>query len=218
MIWEAIGAIDHSILDKPIAKGVITQSLFDSFTQSIMIETRTLAHHSRNPPFVTEDTIGLATAALTSAIYQEVWKPRTSYIFSENSKLQYEKKQQEWKQEKANKKERSEATKKAKKEQRESNKTHKKKEKPVTTPQHLNQKRDIKKATSKRTTQKHKERKALASTVPKKKIKTTQVEPHNPVAITQSGNPRPKRTSTELAREISTRPKKKRKKEPPEGL
>jgi hypothetical protein len=87
-----------------------------------------------------------------------------------------------------------------------------------TTPQHLNQKRDIKKATSNRTTQKHKERKALASTVPKKKIKTTQVEPHNPVAITlYLGKPRPKRTSTELAREISTRPKKKRKKEPLKG-
>jgi hypothetical protein len=52
---------------------------------------------SRKPPFISEDTIEMATASLTTAIYHEIWKPRTKYIFSENSKLEYEQKQRKWK-------------------------------------------------------------------------------------------------------------------------
>jgi hypothetical protein len=89
LVWEALEANTPQVFDKPIAKGILTQSLLDSFKERVLKESTTLAQSSRNPPFITEDTIEIATAALTAAIYQEIWLPRTKYIFSKNSNLEY---------------------------------------------------------------------------------------------------------------------------------
>ena len=79
-------------------KGLCTLFARESQTERGAKEAQIYPHkreesplEARNPFFVTEDTIGLATAALTSTLDQNVWKLRNSYIFSAKSKFQYEK-------------------------------------------------------------------------------------------------------------------------------
>jgi ribonuclease HI len=102
-IWKALGAEDHTVLSSPISRGIITETLVDRFKRQVLIDTEGSSRNARNPPFITEDTICLGTAALTSAIHKEIWIPRTSFIFSENSRLEYEQKQRKWEQDRVDK-------------------------------------------------------------------------------------------------------------------
>jgi hypothetical protein len=223
VIWAALEATESSVLDKPIAKGIITQALVDSFKSKVLVETQTLTRNARNPQFITEDTIGLATAALTTALYHEIWKPRTKYIFSENSKLQYELKQREWRQKRDKKQEKKDQSKKDRQEKRKPPKpvpkSKKKREnagdaQSGTTPivkQRLNLKRDIKK-TKKSNPRKRKEHNKSTEEPKAKKSKTQLPDlPYQPKPIgIYSEKPRPKRKVPE-GQDVATPPKKKRK-------
>jgi hypothetical protein len=217
-IWDALGATDNTVLDSPISKGIITQTLVDSFKRKVLVVSQTQTQNARNPPFITEDTIEMATASLTSAIYHEIWKPRTKYIFSENSKLEYEQKQRKWRKDKADKQEKKDQAKQAKKantrppkptgKKPESNKKRTPKEEPII---HRNLKRDIKRNRPPQNQYKRKDRKPLAEPKKPKEKKTGHQDQPNPQEIAQYSVPhRPKRKLQER-QEMYPSPKKKRK-------
>jgi ribonuclease HI len=227
IIWTALEANEATILEKPIARGIITRTLVESFKNKVLVETESLTRKARNPPFITEDTIGLATAALTTALYQEIWKPRTKYIFSENSKLHYQQKKEKWRQEREKKQAKKEQDKKTKKDKASRDKAEQSKQTKTATKnqqkkkgsqsenptqiKRLNLKRDIKKHKKipPNNSNKRKDRVEPAET-PKPKKRRTLPHNHEEHSDIFPEQPRPKRKVLEEL-EIAAPPKKRRK-------
>jgi hypothetical protein len=127
-IWEALEANTPEIFQKQTAKGIITQQLLDSFKDKIIKLINNQKPTSKET-FINQDIMELAIAALTQSIYNNIWKPRTKYIFRENDKLRWKHEQEI----KAQKKQQKKYKKQAKQEQAKRNPK-----------MNLNLKRDIK--------------------------------------------------------------------------
>ena len=93
LLWRITGITSEEIFNSPLAKGIITETLIAKCKQELSLNPKPIT--GQKEYHINLDIIILTIASFRTAMYHEIWKPRTKEIFSENSKLEYEHKQEE---------------------------------------------------------------------------------------------------------------------------
>ena len=93
LLWRITGITNEEIFDSPLAKGIITEALITKCKRELSLNPIPIT--GQKEYLLNLDIIILTIASFRTALYHEIWKPRTQEIFSENSKLEYEHKQEE---------------------------------------------------------------------------------------------------------------------------
>ena len=102
ILWQITGITTDAIFDSQIARGIITETLITNCKERLSQSTRPIT--GQKEYHLNLDIIILTIACFRDAIYHEIWKPRTRYIFSENKALEYKHKLDEAKRRKEERK------------------------------------------------------------------------------------------------------------------